>query len=71
MSAYYFERLRPQARPAGVDALHGPIYRCPELQQPAPRAASTAIVYPSRIGNRLRYPDGRVTDLGGNPVECA
>ena len=23
---------------------------------------------PSRSGNRLRYPDGRITDLAGNPI---
>ena len=27
-----------------------------------------ALVLPSRTGNRLRYPDGRVTDLAGNPI---
>jgi hypothetical protein len=27
-----------------------------------------ASVLPSRIGNRLRYPDGRVADLAGNLV---
>ena len=24
---------------------------------------------PSRVNNRLRYPDGRVTDLAGNPLQ--
>ena len=27
-----------------------------------------ALSLPSRSGNRLRYPDGRITDLAGNPI---
>ena len=31
--------------------------------------AMTALALPSRTGNQLRHPDGRVTDLSGNPID--
>ena len=31
--------------------------------------AMTALALPSRTGHQLRYPDGRVTDLAGNPID--
>ena len=31
--------------------------------------AMTALALPSRTGNQLRHPDGRVTDLAGNPID--
>ena len=42
-------------------ALHTelPIYRT---------GAQDALAHPSRIGDRLHYRDGRVTDLRGNPI---
>ena len=30
---------------------------------------SQALALPSRSGNRLRYPDGRITDLAGNLLD--
>ena len=40
-----------------------------DLAPPAQRpGAEDALAYPSRIGSRLHYRDGRVTDLGGNPI---
>jgi hypothetical protein len=33
--------------------------------------ATDALILPSRTGNRLRYPDGRVTDMAGNPLQDA
>lgn len=44
-------------------------YAGAELKPYAGRPGMTqASVLPSRAGSRLRYPDGRVTDLAGNPV---
>lgn len=41
-----------------------------DLRPPVPRAGSLQVrQHPSRRGNRLYYPDGRVTDLAGNPLE--
>ena len=31
--------------------------------------AMTALALPSRTGNRLHHPDGRITDLAGNPID--
>ena len=40
-----------------------------ELQPYAGRPGTAqALMLPSRFGSRLRYPDGRVTDLAGNPL---
>ena len=44
-------------------------YAGAELQSYAGRPGTAqASVLPSRAGSGLRYPDGRVTDLAGNPV---
>jgi len=40
-----------------------------DLRSPVDRLGSTqADTFPSRRGNRLFYPDGRITDLNGNSV---
>lgn len=40
-----------------------------DLAPPPPRPGSEdALLCPSRIGNHLRYRDGRITDLAGNPI---
>ena len=40
-----------------------------DLAPPALRpGAQDALAHPSRIGDRLHHRDGRVTDLGGNPI---
>ena len=37
--------------------------------QPKPKSKmKRQTYYPSRIGDRLHHRDGRVTDLGGNPI---
>ena len=42
---------------------------CPELTDARHRAGSAAHrAHPSRVGNRLHYPDGRITDLAGTPI---
>lgn len=44
-------------------------YLCPELHtRPARPGADRAIQHPSRVGDRLRWPDGRETDLNGLPI---
>lgn len=46
-------------------------YQCPELDGFAGRpGAMRAFALPSRIGTRLFHPDGRVTDLQGQPLEA-
>jgi hypothetical protein len=41
-----------------------------DLAPPAQRpGAQDALAHPSRIGDRLHYRDGRVTDLQGNPIK--
>lgn len=55
---------------AGLRVLHRPVYTCPELQ-PTPGIDDSrfkAYRLPSRIGPRLYWPGGRVTDLDGNEV---
>lgn len=43
-------------------------YRATEYS-PSPRAgANAAFTLPSRYGDELHYRDGRVTDMGGNPL---
>lgn len=40
-----------------------------DLEPPPPRPRSLDHSQcPSRMGNELHYPDGRVTDLDGNPI---
>ena len=42
-----------------------------DLAPPADRPhAHDAQRYPSRLGNRLHYRDGMVTDLAGNPIHA-
>lgn len=44
-------------------------YDCPELQaQPGRAQGRQAAALPSRRGNRLYHPCGRVTDLAGLPI---
>lgn len=43
--------------------------KCPELRDTFHRTGSSAQrEIPSRSGQQLRYRDGRVTDLAGNPI---
>lgn len=43
-----------------------------DLRAPLDRpGSSTCSAFPSRRGNLLYYPDGRVTDLNGNPATAA
>lgn len=66
----------PKARPAAAAARQittansGDPYMGEEMQPnpglPASRFA--AYLLPSRVGQTLRYRDGRVTDLAGNPI---
>lgn len=46
-------------------------YRCPELRPLAgiPAGRMAAYHLPSRVGDTLRHPGGRVTDLDGNTLE--
>lgn len=45
-------------------------YTGAELRDPAIRpGADDARGLPSRVGDRLHYRGGRVTDLAGNPIE--
>lgn len=45
-------------------------YYCPELRPFQGRPGATqANALPSRVGRRLHHPDGRVTDLLGQPLE--
>jgi hypothetical protein len=40
-----------------------------DLRPPEPRPGSDAfLACPSRVGDTLRYRDGRVTDLAGTPI---
>lgn len=45
-------------------------YRCPELHQNPGIGAErfAAFALPSRVGNRLHWPGGKVTDLQGQPL---
>ena len=57
------------ARPMGVGSpMNGPTYDGKELQ---PGATRTTREVPTRVGARLHYRDGRVTDLDGLPVLAA
>ena len=59
------------AKPAGIDTAHRPT--CTEPMYPTPAHLSAARrlaeTLPSRVGNRLHYPGGRVTDMDGNVLE--
>lgn len=57
----------PTFMPVRNSTMRGAPYACPELQT-CPREAAPATALPSRVGKRLFYPDGRVTDLAGNPL---
>ena len=48
-------------------------YECLELIQPVgiPPGRFAAFALPGRVGNTLRWPDGRVTDLAGAEVGAA
>lgn len=46
-----------------------PTYAGPELRPTSVRPACDAgLDMPSRVGSTLRYRDGRITDLAGNPI---
>ncbi|QHI99338.1 hypothetical protein GT347_15955 [Xylophilus rhododendri] len=54
----------PRRIPVSTENTH-----CPELSGRHHRSGSDAQhEIPSRIGNTLRYRDGRITDLQGNPI---
>lgn len=46
-------------------------YDCPELRPTPgiPDSRFAAYRLPSRMGNRLHWPDGRITDLDANPID--
>lgn len=59
-----------RATPKRICAASTPVCFEPMFEPPAeddPRAA--AFKKPSRMGNRLHYPGGRVTDMDGNVLE--
>jgi hypothetical protein len=64
----YASARMPYARPVGIQ--HGePGYTAPELRRPSHRPGSSqAYAQPSRINDRLHWPDGQVTDLRGQPL---
>lgn len=43
-------------------------YQPQELAESVRPGSMDAFAFPSRMGNTLRYRDGRVTDLDGNPI---
>lgn len=43
-------------------------YRPTEFEPSSRAGAMNAFELPSRFGDRLRWPDGRITDLDGNPT---
>ena len=55
----------PAARPIGI--YHGPSgYTAPDMHRaPVRQGAQAAYTRPSRINDRLHWPDGHVTDLHG------
>lgn len=59
----------PSARAVGIP--HGEPYKCPELRPIPGRSTTQATALPSRRGNRLHHPCGRVTDLAGQPITPA
>lgn len=60
-------RLAEQAVPVRNCTMRGEPYTCPELRT-HPRQTARASSLPSRVGQRLHHPDGRVTDLAGYPT---
>lgn len=60
---------RPAYTPIRNSTMRGAPYTCPELAR-HPRDPGRAATLPSRVGNRLHHPDGRVTELAGNPLEA-
>ncbi|EJE49600.1 hypothetical protein PMI14_05843 [Acidovorax sp. CF316] len=65
MTPYIAQTAR--AKPVGTPMVGR--YHCPELQAQPGRAQGTqAAALPSRRGNRLYHPCGRVTDLAGLPI---
>lgn len=77
MPHYKLPRHQVQRRHGGAVALpHRPSlmhggYTCPELK-PDPSILPgrlAAFKLPSRVGDRLYWPDGRVTGLDGNKVQ--
>ena len=55
------------ARPMGISPMKGPTYDGAELAT-KPARATTGKEHPTRVGARLRWGDGRVTDLDGMPI---
>lgn len=64
MSAY---EAPATARAVGINPMQG-TYNGAELSRAPARAARDTREIPTRIGARLHYRDGRVTDLDGHPV---
>ncbi len=59
----------PELKPIAIREDSSGLYAITKLKCYITRpGAQHAQTLPSRIGNRLRYPDGRVTDLAGNPI---
>ncbi len=65
MSGYHNQGA--SARAIGIP--HGEPYKCPELRPIVGRSATKATALPSRRGNRLYHPCGKVTDLAGQPIQ--
>lgn len=68
-------KLERFGQPIGQERIHANTmpggYTHPELTQPPARTNAPRVhLLPSRVGNTLRYPDGRITDLHGNPQEA-
>ena len=55
------------ARPMGISPMKGPTYNGAELAT-KPARTTTGNEHPTRVGARLRWGDGRVTDLDGMPI---
>lgn len=54
-------------QPIRNSTMRGDPYTCPELAR-NPRDGGPSSQLPSRVHERLHYPDGRVTDLAGAPI---
>lgn len=63
-----FDRFVLPDPPVRNSTMRGDPYTCPELRT-HPRQAPSAHSLPSRVGQRLHHPDGRVTDLAGHPLK--
>lgn len=57
----------PGARAVGMPMVG--TYLCPELRPIVGRSTTRATALPSRRGNRLHHPCGKVTDLAGQPIQ--